>query len=78
MQTQTNDNQISPLAVTKQQFSSAKTNNQNTVSQQISFAPVYHIDGGNPQEVQRVIEQSNDNLIARVEEWRQNERRLAF
>lgn len=67
-----------PLNVAPQQFSAARGNNKQVVSQEILFAPVYHIDGGNPQEVQRVVEQSNDDLYSRIKALQKDKGRLEF
>ena len=67
-----------PLAVNSKSFSSSRAEGGRSVHQEITFAPVYHIDGGNPKDVQRVIEESDEDLLTRIKNLNKNEGRLAF
>lgn len=66
------------LAVSPSSFSKARSEVGSAVKQEINFSPVYHIDGGNPKDVQRVVEKSNDDLLTRIQSIQKDEGRLAF
>lgn len=66
------------LAVNPRSFSNARNEGGSAIKQEINFAPVYHIDGGNPKDVRRVVESSNEDLLSRIQSLQKNEGRLAF